>query len=84
VLREELIYDLGRHSQIQIYPSMTNFVLVETQSSAQRILERMRESNVFVRNCDSMSLRFADRFLRIAVKRRVENIRIAETLGAEL
>jgi histidinol-phosphate/aromatic aminotransferase/cobyric acid decarboxylase-like protein len=55
-------------------------VLVETPSSAQKILERMREFNVFVRNCDSMSLRFADRFLRIAVKPRSESARISEAL----
>ena len=80
VLREELICGLQKHSRIKVYPSITNFVLVETQSSAQRILERMRESNVFVRNCDSMGLHFADRFLRIAVKRRPENARIAEAI----
>jgi histidinol-phosphate/aromatic aminotransferase/cobyric acid decarboxylase-like protein len=80
VLREELVCDLGRLSRIRVYPSITNFILVETQSSAQQTLGRMRESNVFVRNCDSMSLRFADRFLRIAVKRRDENIRIAEAV----
>jgi histidinol-phosphate aminotransferase len=80
LLREEFVRDLRRYPQVEVYPSTTNFVLVETQSSAQRILERMRESNVFVRNCDSMSVRFADKFLRIAVKRRPESARIAEAL----
>ena len=81
VLRRDFICNLQRNPLIKVYPSTANFVLVETQSSAQRIIERMRESNVFVRNCDSMGLHFADRFLRIAVKRRPENARIAEVLA---
>ncbi len=79
-LREEFTCDLRRNPQITTYPSTTNFVLVETRASAQGIVERMRESDIFVRNCDSMGQRFADRFLRIAVKRRIENSRIAEAL----
>lgn len=74
LLREEFVCNLRRNSQIRVYPSTTNLVLIETQSSAQKIVEDMREFNVFVRNCDSMSVRFVDRFLRIAVKRAPENI----------
>jgi len=81
LLREELVCCLRQHSQIRVYPSMTNLVLIETQSSAQEVVERMRESNVFIRNCDSMSRRFADRFLRIAVKRAPENSRIVAALS---
>ncbi|HXP86414.1 MAG TPA: histidinol-phosphate transaminase [Bryobacteraceae bacterium] len=80
LLREKLVRNLRRNPHITTYPSTTNFVSVETRTSAQRILERMRESNVFVRNCDSMGERFADRFLRIAVKSRTENSCIADAL----
>lgn len=80
LLREEFVCNLRQHSQIEVYPSTTNLVLIETQSSSQEIIERMCESNVFVRNCDSMGHRFADRFLRIAVKRARENARIIEAL----
>jgi histidinol-phosphate/aromatic aminotransferase/cobyric acid decarboxylase-like protein len=79
-LREEFTQDLRRNPHIAVYPSVANFVLVETRTSAQGIVEKMCESGIFVRNCDSMGRRFADRFLRIAVKRRAENSRIAEAL----
>ena len=79
-LREELSRNLSRNPHIATYPSTTNFVLVETRMSAQRIVEKMRESNVFVRNCDSMGERFADRFLRIAVKAQPDNRRIGDAL----
>jgi histidinol-phosphate/aromatic aminotransferase/cobyric acid decarboxylase-like protein len=82
-LRTQLVHELSQCSQVHVYPSITNFVLVETQSSAQEILDHMRKSNVFVRNCDSMGFRFADRYLRIAVKRRVENVRIVKALCGE-
>jgi histidinol-phosphate/aromatic aminotransferase/cobyric acid decarboxylase-like protein len=81
-LREEFTLDLRRNPHIAVYPSVANFVLVETRTSAQGIVEKMCESGIFVRNCDSMGRRFADRFLRIAVKRRAENSRIAEALSA--
>lgn len=79
-LREELVRGLRNHTRVKVYPSIANFVLIETQSSAQQTLDHMCKSNVFVRNCDSMGLRFADRFLRIAVKRRHENARIVKAL----
>jgi len=79
-LRDELTCNLRRNPQITVYPSTTNFVLVETRTSAQAIVEAMRESNVFIRNCDSMGERFADRFVRVAVKRRTANACIADTL----
>jgi histidinol-phosphate/aromatic aminotransferase/cobyric acid decarboxylase-like protein len=40
----------------------------------------MRRTSNFVRNCDSMSDRFQDRFLRIAVKSEPQNRQIATTL----
>jgi histidinol-phosphate/aromatic aminotransferase/cobyric acid decarboxylase-like protein len=79
-LRKELMHNLQKTPQIIAYPSTTNFVLVQAGTSAQDIIERMRELNVFVHNCDSMGEGFADRFIRIAVKRPLENLRIADAL----
>jgi histidinol-phosphate/aromatic aminotransferase/cobyric acid decarboxylase-like protein len=81
-LREEFTEDLLRNPHITVYPSIANFVLVETNTSAQSVVAKMCESGIFIRNCDSMGRRFADRFLRIAVKRRAQNLRISEALFA--
>jgi histidinol-phosphate/aromatic aminotransferase/cobyric acid decarboxylase-like protein len=78
-LRNKLTSNLRRNPEITTYSSTTNFVLVETRTSAQAIVESMRKSNVFIRNCDSMGMRFADRFLR-AVKCSAANASIADTL----
>jgi histidinol-phosphate/aromatic aminotransferase/cobyric acid decarboxylase-like protein len=79
-LREELVRSLRCNPHIASYPSTTNFMLVETRTSAQAIVEKMHASKVFVRNCESMGERLGDRFLRIAVKRRAENSCIANAL----
>jgi histidinol-phosphate aminotransferase len=80
LLREQLASRLASISGLKTYPSRANFLLVETESSAQAIVEATSERNVFIRNCDSMSNQFHDRFIRIAVKRQRENERIAEAL----
>jgi histidinol-phosphate/aromatic aminotransferase/cobyric acid decarboxylase-like protein len=79
-LRDELARELPGRA----YPSTANFVLVELEVSAERVRERMERHGVFVRNCDSMSRRFGDRFLRIAVKRRSQNRRIVSAMRAAL
>jgi histidinol-phosphate/aromatic aminotransferase/cobyric acid decarboxylase-like protein len=79
LLREELMGDL-RNVALRVYPSSINLVLVETRTSAEQIVERMSRWDIFVRNCDSMGARFADRFLRIAVKGRHDNDRIVRAL----
>jgi histidinol-phosphate/aromatic aminotransferase/cobyric acid decarboxylase-like protein len=82
VLREALACDLRRIGGITVSPSTTNFLLVEVAGSAQAIVDRMRRSKVFLRNCDSMSSRFQDRFLRVAVKSEQQNRRIVAELTA--
>ncbi len=84
LLCRQLVSGLERHPQLRVYPSQANFVLLETPCSAQLLIEHMRRSNVFVRNCDSMGNRFADRFLRIAVKTQSQNERIVEALATAL
>jgi histidinol-phosphate aminotransferase len=83
-LRNALVAGLCRIQGVQVYPSSANFVLLRVPGSAQRILERMCESDVYVRNCDSMSNGFGNRFLRIAVKTSAGNERITEALAGAI
>jgi histidinol-phosphate aminotransferase len=83
-LREAFACELRRIGRVTVYPSCANFSLVGVPERAQSIVEHMRTSNVFVRNCDSMSERFDDRFLRIAVKSAAENQAIAAALRGAL
>src|SRR5215469_3531342 len=82
-MRRALISTLQRVRGVKVYPSTANFLLVETQTSAQDVCDRMQAAKVFVRNCDSMSDRFRDRFLRIAVKNPRQNRMIAAALEGD-
>jgi histidinol-phosphate aminotransferase len=79
-LRDRMTSHLASIPGLKIYPSKANCLLVETASSAETIVDAMSDLNIFVRNCDSMSAQFNDRFIRIAVKEQRENERIAEAL----
>lgn len=79
-LREELAGDLRRQPGVRVYPSQTNYLFVEVEASVQNIVDRVRRHNVFIRNCDSMSSRAQDRFIRVTVKKAAENKQIVEAL----
>jgi len=83
-LHEELSADLAKIAGVKVYPSNTNAVLLELATSAERITNGLRLANIFIRNCDSMSQRFRDRFIRVAVKCESQNSRIAAALAAAL
>jgi histidinol-phosphate/aromatic aminotransferase/cobyric acid decarboxylase-like protein len=81
-LRQEFAAALGRMPGVKVYSGCANFVLLELEADAGRVLERLRAKNIYVRNCDSMSEQFCGRFLRVAVRGRNENLRVCEALNA--
>jgi histidinol-phosphate/aromatic aminotransferase/cobyric acid decarboxylase-like protein len=81
-LRATLLADLTRIPGVTVYPSTTNALLTELETSAERTVDYLRNAGIFIRNCDSMSAHFKDHFIRIAVKGEPQNRRIAEALAA--
>ena len=70
---------------IQLFDSCASFYSIKVlDQSASSLQHQLEADNIFVRNCDSMSTRFHDNFLRIAVKSRGQNWRIATALSAAL
>lgn len=83
-LRAELMESLRGIPWLQTYPSVANFVLVELLEqhlSAQQIVERLKAQQIYLRNADSMSAHFDDKFLRIAVKARDQQQHIVAALA---
>jgi histidinol-phosphate/aromatic aminotransferase/cobyric acid decarboxylase-like protein len=71
--------------RIQLFDSCASFYLIKVlDQSATALQQQLEADNIFVRNCDSMSTRFRDNFLRIAVKSRGQNWRIATALSEAL
>lgn len=81
LLRCEALEPLGELDGVQAFGSCANFYLVKClQQSAACVQKQLQEENIFIRHCDSMSPRFHDDFLRIAVKNREQNERIVKAL----
>ena len=82
IMRNNMISALRKHDNIRVYDSVANFFLVQLldEKLASDIFETLLNKQVFVRNCDSMSCQFKNKFLRIAVKNEVQNSRIIEEL----
>lgn len=82
-LRKEMIDELLKINSIKIYSSFANFFLIELlddKMESEEIVERLREQNIYIRNTDSMSSQFGNRFLRVAVKSKESNQKIVTEL----
>lgn len=82
-LRKEMIDKLSKIKSIKIYPSVANFFLIELldgKIKSEEIVEILRKQNIYIRNTDSMSDQFENRFLRITVKSKEMNQRIVYEL----
>ncbi len=82
-LRKEMIDELSKIESIKIYPSVANFFLIELLNktlNAEEIVQTFRKQNIYIRNPDSMSSQFGNKFLRIAVKNKELNNKIVSEL----
>ncbi len=69
--RRQLSLSLSNVSGLKVYDSVANYILVELLDNyitAEKLVEKLRTKNIFIRNCDSMSSQFNNRFIRVAVK----------------
>lgn len=79
--RAETLQMLQGLPGVQLFDTCANFYLVKNKGqSAATMQEQLESQGILVRHCDSMGLHFHDKFLRIAVKTREENARIAGAL----
>jgi threonine-phosphate decarboxylase len=79
--RPRLARSLGRIPGVKVYPSVANFLLVELPPghSATELTGALRQKGLLVRDCSTIS-GLTNRALRIAVKTRAQNRRLAMTL----
>jgi len=79
-LRESMMKELQSDS-IKIFDSVANFFLIQLKNnSAEKIVNELKNQNIYIRNCDSMSFQFNDNFIRIAVKDKKTNKVVVEAL----
>lgn len=78
-LRQVLSDALDQIPGIRCVPSVTNFLMFAAPS-ASALVAGARQHGVYLRDCTSLSVRFADRYVRTAVKAPEENGRIIEAI----
>ena len=76
---------LAQFPQLKLYPSRTNYLLVEIKEgmTSRELKERLLPHRIMVRDCASF-MGLTDRFFRIAVRTGKENKRLLECLGGIL
>jgi histidinol-phosphate/aromatic aminotransferase/cobyric acid decarboxylase-like protein len=79
-LRQAMSDALDEMPGLRCVGSVTNFLMFEAPS-ASALVEGARKQGVYLRDCGSLSQRFADRYVRTAVKSAEENGRIIEAIG---
>ncbi len=84
-MREQMIAELRKVSCIKVIDSVANFFLLQllhTNQTASAICSMLEKENIFIRNCDSMSTQFRDKYIRIAVKSEEQNRKLLNRLNA--
>jgi threonine-phosphate decarboxylase len=80
--RYSLVENLAQFSQLIVYPSSTNYLLVEIKEgmTSRELRERLLSERILIRDCSSF-IGLTDRFFRIAVRTHKENACLIERLG---
>ncbi|MBZ9909465.1 MULTISPECIES: aminotransferase class I/II-fold pyridoxal phosphate-dependent enzyme [Mesorhizobium] len=86
--RELLIQELQTVPGLDVVPSQTNFILCRLPENSVSAAELKRRlvlfESVLVRECGYQAMDDADRYLRLTVRSRAENERLAKTLRRTL
>lgn len=67
----------------EVTPPDANYGLAHLPGGGvARVVDRCADKGVFLRNCDSLSPRFQDDYLRVAVKSKADTLKILATIAA--
>jgi threonine-phosphate decarboxylase len=78
--REYLVSNLKKINNIKVYDSKTNFILFKLKNStAKELNEKLIKQGVVVRDCSSFR-GLDESFVRIAVRTRIENIKLINAI----
>lgn len=82
-LREALAGEIEGRVPCRIVPSMVNFLLVRlAQPRAAELVAHCAAQNVFIRDCGSVSSRFINDTVRIAVKTESQNLKTLDAMSS--
>ena len=78
---EFLFGELSRITGLKPYPPEANFILVkiETELSSSKLQEELARKGILIRDCGNFA-GLNDKFFRVAVRKREENLRLIDSL----
>ncbi|MES2309352.1 MAG: aminotransferase class I/II-fold pyridoxal phosphate-dependent enzyme [Verrucomicrobiota bacterium] len=82
-LREKQTVQINSIDGLHVYPSVTNFLLIEITDPSQGanfIYRKLGERGILIRTCHSFHVLTPDRFFRIAIRSEEENARLVSAL----
>lgn len=84
-LREQLVAQLQSFSQLQVYPSVANYLLLRLRNTitAPQLAAKMIEHGILIRCCDNYT-GLDERYFRVAVRTTKENEQLVAALSASL
>jgi len=79
---EFLFGQLSRIGSLKSYPPEANFILVriETELSSSKLQEDLAKRGILIRDCSNFT-GLNDKFFRVAVRKREENLKLIDTLS---
>ncbi|MFQ6066524.1 MAG: threonine-phosphate decarboxylase CobD [bacterium] len=79
---EFLFGQLSRIEGLKPYPPQANFILVkiETKFSSSKLQEELAKRGILIRDCSNFA-GLNDKFFRVAVRKREENLRLIDSLS---
>ena len=80
-LREEFSRELSSFPRLTVYPSSTNFLLIEINSdiTSTELKQLLMEQMILIRDCSTF-IGLSNRFFRVAVRTESENARLLKCL----
>jgi threonine-phosphate decarboxylase len=78
---EFLFSELSRITGLKLYPAEANFIFVkiETELSSTKLQEDLAKKGILIRDCSNF-VGLNNKFFRVAVRKREENLRLIESL----
>lgn len=79
--RRDLFQKLEQFSQLRVYPSNVNYLLIEIKDgmTARELRERLVHQRILIRDCSNF-MGLSERFFRVAIKTAEENQRLLDCI----
>ena len=73
--------EISKLKGFECHETQTNFILIKTKSKSQTLQSKLLKKNILIRDCSTFR-GLNDHYIRIAVKKRPENLKLVKALAS--